>query len=119
MIRIDSFDSFDSFPIEFDLGYDEVIDETDNYIDEPLPEEYTASRQGALWMYLRDILVRESSRDHKLTHKDLIERLDRYPYAMSVERRTVGRALKGLEREPLGIHTSGNGAWYEPWKPAA
>jgi len=100
-------------PVKFDLDYDEVVDESDDYIDEPLPEEYTASRQGALWMYIHTILVRESSPSHKLTHKDLIERLDRYPFAMSVERRTVGRALKGLEREHIGIHTSGNGAWYE------
>ena len=101
--------------LKYDWVYDDTVDESDDYLNEPLPEETgkANSRQTLLPMFLYDILVRSSSPSHKLTHEDLIAELDRYPYALSPGRRTVGRTLKTLELEEFGVHTSSNGAWYE------
>ena len=101
--------------LQYDWVYDETVDESDDYLNEPLPQDTgrANSRRTLLPMFLYDILKRSSSPSHKLTHEDLIAELDRFPYALSAERRAVGRALKTLELEEFGIHTSGNGAWYE------
>ena len=94
--------------VEFDYLYDEEPDSE-------LPEETepTGNRHNLLCMYLYDILKTVTSPCRKLTQEELIARLDQFPYSLSVERKAVGRALKTLVNEGIGIHTSKNGAWFE------
>lgn len=67
---------------------------------------------GTLYVYqiLRD---NTNSRKH-FKQQDIIDRLEDFPYELSLERKAVGRILHLLEDEDgLGICVDSTGAWYE------
>ena len=67
-------------------------------------------------LFVYEILKNCSSPYRRLTQSEIIRRLDAYPYALSIERKALGRTLHLLEDSDLGVHNSRNGSWYEPYK---
>lgn len=88
--------------------------------DDEEEEEYgsskkTNSRKSLAPLYVYQILVLNSNRVKRLTQQNIIDRLDKYPYELSLERKAVGRILHLLEEEDgLDICVDKTtGAWYE------
>lgn len=71
------------------------------------------SVKSLLPFYVHQILSERTSDKRRLTHQDLIEILDEYPYAITVDRKALGRCINTLEYAEAGGHTSSTGSWYE------
>lgn len=67
-------------------------------------------------LFVYEILKNCSNPAHRLTQSEIIRRLDAFPYALSIERKALGRTLHLLEDSDLGVHNSRSGSWYEPFK---
>lgn len=67
-------------------------------------------------LFIRDILRENSGRKRHYTQARLREMLDEFPYSISVDRRTVSRAVKCVtDNFPDEFHLAPDGsAWYEP-----
>lgn len=74
------------------------------------------SRRQLAPLFVYEILKNCSNPYRRLTQSEIIRRLDAYPYALSIERKALGRTLHLLEDTDLGIHNSRSGSWYEPYK---
>lgn len=74
------------------------------------------SRRQLAPLFVYEILKNCSNSRRRLTQSEIIRRLDAYPYALSIERKALGRTLHLLEDAELGIHNSRSGSWYEPYK---
>ena len=74
------------------------------------------SRRQLAPLFVYEILKNCSNPYRRLTQSEIIRRLDAYPYALSIERKALGRTLHLLEDSDLGIHNSRSGSWYEPYK---
>ena len=74
------------------------------------------SRRQLAPLFVYEILKNCSNPRRRLTQSEIIRRLDAYPYALSIERKALGRTLHLLEDADLGIHNSRSGSWYEPYK---
>lgn len=72
-------------------------------------------RKRLVPLFVYQILKDCSTSRKRLTQSDLIERLDAYPYALSIERKALSRTLHLLADADIGIHSSRNGSWYEPY----
>ena len=71
------------------------------------------SVKSLLPFYVHQILSERTSDKRRLTHQDLIEILDEYPYAITVDRKALGRCINTLEYAETGVHTSSTGSWYD------
>lgn len=74
------------------------------------------SRRQLAPLFVYEILKNCSGPYRRLTQSEIIRRLDAYPYALSIERKALGRTLHLLEDADLGVHNSRRGSWYEPYK---
>ena len=72
-------------------------------------------RKRLVPLFVYQILKDHSSPHKRLTQCDLIARLDAYPYALSIERKSLSRTLHLLADADIGIHSSRSGSWYEPY----
>ena len=92
---------------------DMTAEEYDAYLDyeeQELSGRKKNSRARLLPLYLYMIL--NENRGRHFTQNELIERLEAYPYEVSVERKSLSRTLHTMEEEFLGVHTSmRDGAW--------
>lgn len=91
-----------------------------NYLIDDFDEEYESlgkmnDRKRLVPLFVYQILKDCSTSRKRLTQSDLIERLDAYPYALSIERKALSRTLHLLADADIGIHSSRTGSWYEPY----
>lgn len=91
-----------------------------NYLIDDFDEEYETpgkmnDRKRLVPLFVYQILKDCSTSRKRLTQSDLIERLDAYPYALSIERKALSRTLHLLADADIGIHSSRSGSWYEPY----
>lgn len=88
--------------------------------DDEEEEEYGSlkkanSRKSLAPLYVYEILKDNTNRVKHFKQQDIIDRLEEYPYELSLERKAVGRILHLLEDEYcLDICLDkATGAWYE------
>ncbi len=83
-----------------------------------MAEQYYGTKQNGRKslapLFVFAILRDSSSKERPMTQKEIIERLDAWPYAISIERKAVSRALAALADSDCGIITTQKGAYYDP-----
>lgn len=71
-------------------------------------------RERLLPIFIRQILMDDSSKEKHVTQKFVSERLEQAPYELFVKRRVVSNCINLLLDEELGIRgNSRDGYWYE------
>ncbi len=72
------------------------------------------NRKSNAPLYIFVILRDSSSKDRPLTQKQIIEKLDAWPYGVSLERKACSRILACLADSDCGVITGPKGSYYDP-----
>lgn len=89
-------------------------EEFDAYLDWKDSIKNQNSRKTLVPLFMMQILRDHSNRLRHLTQNEIIAYLEEYPYNISIERKAVGRTLRVLEDEGMGVHCDKRtGSWFE------
>ncbi len=100
---------YEDYSADFDLD-----EPDDDELDELYRPRKMNSRKALAPLFLFQILKDSTSPEKHLSQQELIERMQEYPYELTLERKSVGRSLHLLADSGLGIRCTRQGAWYDP-----
>ncbi len=96
------------------LTPEEYYNLTDEELDELYRPKKANSRKSLAPLFVYLILKEHTDMYHPYTQNQIIQKLEEYPYEISIERKAVGRILHNLEDSGLGIRSAaGMGSWYD------
>ena len=100
------------------INLDDVFFDAEELTDEELDALYrpkkSNSRKSLAPLFVYRILTEATDSEHHLTQKEIAEKLEAYPYEISLERKALSRVIHNLEDTGFGIISAPKkGVWFD------
>ena len=92
------------------------FNDSDDYAEYDEDRSGCNSRESLLCLFINDILIDNSTALNPISQETIIRKLDRYPYSISVDRKTISRTINTLVSEFPYFYKGDQGIWFDRQK---